>query len=239
MSMQGIVKYVLSGDTIVVKGKSNSQGTTFVSPPERTLAISEVISPKLARKDTQDEPFAFTSREITRKLLIGQEVTFTVLPTQGQASQGQTQQQQRELAKVFLNGQNLAHVLLTLGAVRLRENAKDETIEEMKLFQQTAMDEQIGIWSQESPDDKIRNIKWEVENPKVLLDQSKGKPIDGFFLFYYFIYLFIFLFIPFFFFSFLFLQFQSKFLIQQLLKESEMDLPYNYNYSLLFNRLFF
>jgi hypothetical protein len=54
MSLQsGIVKYVLSGDSIVLKGKNARNGP----PPERTLGLAYIQAPRLGsfKKDISDE----------------------------------------------------------------------------------------------------------------------------------------------------------------------------------------
>ena len=56
-------------------------------PPERTIALSEIDAPKMARRPTpnnqnptpaKDEPMAWDSREFLRKLLVGKTVLCTV-----------------------------------------------------------------------------------------------------------------------------------------------------------------
>jgi staphylococcal nuclease domain-containing protein 1 len=87
---KGIVKQLLSGDSIVIRGQPKGG-----PPPERTLGLSGIIAPRLGRRATQsgdetsgtkDEPYAFDSREFLRRILIGREVTFVVehkVPTSG------------------------------------------------------------------------------------------------------------------------------------------------------------
>ncbi|KAH7939388.1 hypothetical protein HPB52_011697 [Rhipicephalus sanguineus] len=74
-----IVKQVLSGDTVVIRGQPRGG-----PPPEKTLYISNITAPKLAKRptetvaETKDEPFAWEAREFLRKKLVGQEVVFSV-----------------------------------------------------------------------------------------------------------------------------------------------------------------
>ncbi len=79
---RGIVKQILSGDAIVIRGQPKGG-----PPPERTLCFSNIQAPKVARRanptvegatETKDEPFAWQAREYLRKKLIGREVVFTV-----------------------------------------------------------------------------------------------------------------------------------------------------------------
>ncbi|KAI4383007.1 hypothetical protein MLD38_008893 [Melastoma candidum] len=65
--LRGRVKAVPSGDCLVITAMSNKSGV----PPEKTVTLSSLIAPKLARKGGVDEPFAWDSREYLRKLCIG------------------------------------------------------------------------------------------------------------------------------------------------------------------------
>jgi staphylococcal nuclease domain-containing protein 1 len=74
---RGVVKSVLSGDTIVILVQDkNHRGP----PSERIVTLSNVQAPKLGRKkhDTQDEPFAWASREFLRKKIIGKPVSYSI-----------------------------------------------------------------------------------------------------------------------------------------------------------------
>uniref|UniRef100_A0A4W2DCN2 Staphylococcal nuclease domain-containing protein n=1 Tax=Bos indicus x Bos taurus TaxID=30522 RepID=A0A4W2DCN2_BOBOX len=79
---RGIVKMVLSGCAIIVRGQPRGG-----PPPERQINLSNIRAGNLARraavaqpdaKDTPDEPWAFPAREFLRKKLIGKEVCFTI-----------------------------------------------------------------------------------------------------------------------------------------------------------------
>ncbi|XP_075284995.1 uncharacterized protein LOC142362241 [Opisthocomus hoazin] len=79
---RGIVKMVLSGCAIIVRGQPRGG-----PPPERQINLSNIRAGNLARraaagqpdaKDTPDEPWGFPAREFLRKKLIGKEVCFTV-----------------------------------------------------------------------------------------------------------------------------------------------------------------
>nr|AAH47835.1 Snd1 protein [Danio rerio] len=79
---RGIVKMVLSGCAIIVRGQPRGG-----PPPERQINLSNIRAGALARraiqgqpdtKDTPDEPWAFQAREFMRKKVIGKEVCFTV-----------------------------------------------------------------------------------------------------------------------------------------------------------------
>nr|XP_029146005.1 ribonuclease TUDOR 2-like [Arachis hypogaea] len=72
---RGRVKVVPSGDCLVIVALSSSKPGRL---PEKTLTLSSLIAPRLARRGGVDEPFAWESREFLRKLCIGKEVIFKV-----------------------------------------------------------------------------------------------------------------------------------------------------------------
>ncbi|XLR54029.1 hypothetical protein S83_004701, partial [Arachis hypogaea] len=65
---RGRVKVVPSGDCLVIVALSSSKPGRL---PEKTLTLSSLIAPRLARRGGVDEPFAWESREFLRKLCIG------------------------------------------------------------------------------------------------------------------------------------------------------------------------
>jgi staphylococcal nuclease domain-containing protein 1 len=101
--VQGIgrVKDVLSASTLVVVGASNK---------EKRLIISGINAPKLGfGKTGADEPFAFPAKEFVRALLLGKKVNFT-LPNGSSEKEGAA-----EYAEVFLEGVNVAHMIVSNG----------------------------------------------------------------------------------------------------------------------------
>ena len=61
-------------------------------PPEKTLTLAGIIAPRLGRhyaKDEsgmKDEPWAWESKEIVRKMCVGKAVSFRSEPTKGSTS---------------------------------------------------------------------------------------------------------------------------------------------------------
>lgn len=181
MASRGTVKQVLSADTIVVMGQARGG-----PPPERTLSISGISAPRLARRpgpkdkdsgaESKDEPFAWESREFLRKKLVGKEVEFTVdykVPTG------------REFATILVGPakENLAHLLVQEGFAKPREGGKGPvTAEQTELAAKaaTAQAAQKGVYgSPESLAKAVRNVTWNVENLRALVDSAKGKPFDA------------------------------------------------------------
>ncbi|KAH8047358.1 hypothetical protein JL722_13173 [Aureococcus anophagefferens] len=69
------VKGVLTGDTLLLMGRSASNGP----PPELQLTLSGVNAPRLARgSGSTDEPFAWAARDYLRKHCLGKTVSFRV-----------------------------------------------------------------------------------------------------------------------------------------------------------------
>ena len=70
------IKSVLSGDTVVLLGRSSVPGTT--KAPEVTFTFERVTAPRMASKANSnvDDPGAFSSREWLRNLCVGKTVTF-------------------------------------------------------------------------------------------------------------------------------------------------------------------
>ncbi|XP_062348561.1 staphylococcal nuclease domain-containing protein 1 [Cinclus cinclus] len=120
---RGIVKMVLSGCAIIVRGQPRGG-----PPPERQINLSNIRAGNLARraaanqpdaKDTPDEPWGFPAREFLRKKLIGKEVCFTV---EYKTPQG------REYGMVYLgkdtSGENIAESLVAEGLASRREGIR-------------------------------------------------------------------------------------------------------------------
>ncbi|CAA3019415.1 ribonuclease TUDOR 1-like, partial [Olea europaea subsp. europaea] len=100
----GRVKAVPSGDSLVIV-ENLKEGI----PQEKTITLSSLIAPKLARRGSIDEPFAWGSREFLRKLCIGKDISFRVdytVPSIG-----------REFGSVVLNNgeMNISFLLVAAG----------------------------------------------------------------------------------------------------------------------------
>ena len=100
--MNGIVKSVLSGDTVIIMGSDASRGP----PPEKMLTLSGITAPRLANRNagSADQPFAWGAREFLRQLAIGKRVLFTLEPNANPAAQAPGQGTPREYGQVVLAG---------------------------------------------------------------------------------------------------------------------------------------
>lgn len=179
---KGVVKQVLSGDTVIVRGPPRGG-----PPPERTIGLSNVTAPRLARrpgiaddsKDSKDEPFAWEAREFLRKKLIGKEICFTVeykAPGSG-----------KEFGCVFLgkdtSAENVTESLISEGLVELKRSglkANDESQTSLILLEDAAKAAGKGKWaSPEEVASHVRDVKWQVENARHFVESNKNKEIDA------------------------------------------------------------
>uniref|UniRef100_A0A7N6AGU3 Staphylococcal nuclease domain-containing protein n=1 Tax=Anabas testudineus TaxID=64144 RepID=A0A7N6AGU3_ANATE len=178
---RGIVKMVLSGCAIIVRGQPRGG-----PPPERQINLSNIRTGAMARraaqgqpdtKDTPDEPWAFQAREFLRKKLIGKEVCFTV---EIKTSLG------REYGMVYLgkdtSGENIAESLVNEGLATVRrEGIRGNNPEQARLceLEDQSKASKKGMWSEGGGTHTIRDIKYTIENPRNFVDSLHQKPING------------------------------------------------------------
>uniref|UniRef100_A0A8C7AA35 Staphylococcal nuclease domain-containing protein n=1 Tax=Neovison vison TaxID=452646 RepID=A0A8C7AA35_NEOVI len=177
---RGIVKMVLSGCAIIVRGQPRGG-----PPPERQINLSNIRAGNLARraaatqpdaKDTPDEPWAFPAREFLRKKLIGKEVCFTI---ENKTPQG------REYGMIYLgkdtNGENIAESLVAEGLATRREGMRANNPEQNRLSEceEQAKAAKKGMWSEGNGSHTIRDLKYTIENPRHFVDSRHQKPVNG------------------------------------------------------------
>lgn len=174
--MAGIVKQVLSGDTVVIRGQPRGG-----PPPVRTLYLSNITAPKLAKRptetisETKDEPFAWEAREFLRKKLVGKEVIFFV----------EYSTNNRDYGTVYLgkdrSGENVAESLVSEGLVDVRQGGKGESHQRLCDLQEVARSAGRG---KHGPDasSHVRDVKWTLrdnEDPRTFVDRHGRKPIPA------------------------------------------------------------
>ncbi|KAF5272684.1 hypothetical protein FQA39_LY07711 [Lamprigera yunnana] len=173
---RGIVKQVLSGDTVIIRGLVGAP------PPEKTISFSSVTAPKLARRgtdsveETKDEPWAWEAREFLRKKLIGEEIWFTSeKPANSTREYGVIY-----LGKDVTTGENITESLVSEGLVTVRREGIKTTPEVTRLFEleDTAKAAKKGKWEY-SIEPHVRDIKWSIENMRTFLDKQAGKPVKA------------------------------------------------------------
>jgi len=167
---KGIVKSVLDGGAVVIRGPPRNG-----PPSERTLALTNIDAPRLARRPTansvatEDEPYAWEAREFVRKMLVGKTVLGNVVHVAN-----------REYGCLILGdnpetGTDVALALVEEGLAKCRDNCQDSALTEA---QERAKGAKKNLWSDEGSS-HVRKITWEVENPRNLVDKFNGKPVSA------------------------------------------------------------
>lgn len=178
---KGIVKQVLSGDCIVIRGQPR-QGP----PPERTLALSNITAPKMGRRgkpgdessaETKDEPFAWEAREFLRKMLVGKEIMFFVeykVPSSG-----------REYGSVWLKvdgqPQNVTDTLISEGMVEVRQTGRtSEELQRLGALEAAAKASNKGKWNKDTTK-TVRDIVWSMSNDELrtFVEKNQNKQIEA------------------------------------------------------------
>jgi len=174
---KGFVKQILSGDNIIIRGQPKGG-----PPPERQLALSNVVAPRLARRaagesqETTDEPYAWECREYLRTKLIGKQVQFCIeykVPGSG-----------KEYGCIYYSVgsemKNITEELVAEGLVEVRRGGIKPSDDQTKLneLEDAAKASKKGKWSDEAKD-HVRKITWTIENPRNFVDQKKSKPMNA------------------------------------------------------------
>lgn len=175
---QAIVKQVSSVDTVILRNLTSKGG----KPKERTLILSSIKAPKLARRPnqsgeggTKDEAFAWEAREFLRKKLIGKKVLFTV---------DITVENKREYGTIYLpkdSGlENVTESLVSEGLVDVkREGIKsNEAHQRLCELEDTAKAASKGKHGPHSSE-HVRDIRWTVENHRNFVDSLHQKPVKA------------------------------------------------------------
>ncbi|KAI8137141.1 hypothetical protein BJV82DRAFT_636668 [Fennellomyces sp. T-0311] len=170
------VKNVLSGDTVILRGKPRPNGP----PPERLLALSNVQAPRLGNKDRDDEPFAFGSREFLRKLLVGKEVSFVPEYTVT------TTTPPREYGFIMTaNGDQVAELGIKEGWLKVRDGKARGDAEEHEALldrlhdlEDDAREAKRGMWN--SDESGLRDVSYTFDgDSRAFLNKYKGQPLDA------------------------------------------------------------
>ncbi|KVH98070.1 RNA-induced silencing complex, nuclease component Tudor-SN [Cynara cardunculus var. scolymus] len=170
--LRGRVKAAPSGDTLVIMGFTKAE-----IPPEKTIVLAHLSSPRLARRGGNDDPFAWESREFLRKLCIGKAKMVTnerkgeeIQSTEG--SQGSNSlltaksydpnkkdvvfkteytipNFSREFCSLFVGTTNIAKEVVTHGWAKVKEAKGEVTPEHAELLrlEEQARQQGIGLWN--------------------------------------------------------------------------------------------
>jgi len=149
-------------------------------PPEKTITLAGIISPRLGRRDgtQKDEPFAWPAREFLRKACIGKAVTFELEETV--ASIG------KSFGNVYLDGENLSSLIVAAGWAKVKpvmgnNAARTAYQEELQRLESQAQSSGLGMWSKDAGagSASVRNVLLPVDggyDAKEVLDAFKGQP---------------------------------------------------------------
>lgn len=128
--------------------------------------------------ETKDEPFAWEAREYLRKKLVGKEVSFTVeykVPGTG-----------REYGIIYIgkdtSGENVTEDLVAEGLVEVRRGglrADNEGQQRLIQLEDAARAAVKGKWNLEETQKYVRDIVWNLENPRHFVDSFHNKPVDA------------------------------------------------------------
>ncbi|GMM32246.1 hypothetical protein DAMA08_049910 [Martiniozyma asiatica (nom. inval.)] len=151
------VKSIQSADTLVLSSKSGK---------ERTLSLAYLQAPRLQA----NEKYAFESRELLRKLLVGKQIKFWIIYKTNNG---------REFGDISTPlFSSLIEYILSNGAAKLRDNANafDEAdeFEKFQIAQEKAKSENIGIW-----DSTVRPIKVIDRPTSDQISASVTTPVDA------------------------------------------------------------
>ncbi|KAJ1417805.1 Tudor domain [Sesbania bispinosa] len=178
---RGRVKAVPSGDCLVIVAVASSKPGPL---PEKTITLSSLMAPRLARRGGVDEPFAWESREFLRKLCIGKEVTFRVDYNVPSIS--------RDFGTVFLGDKNVAMLVVAQGWAKIREQGQQKGevspyLTELLRLEENAKQEGLGRWSKVpgAAEASVRNLPPSaIGDPSNLdamglLAANKGVPMEA------------------------------------------------------------
>lgn len=168
----GIVKAVLSGDSLVLAGSANG------AAPERTITLTGVLAPKFGRGKAQtDEPYAWESREYLRRATIGQQVQFTVQHTHADSG--------RDYGTVSLKGTDIATQMLKAGWVKVktgpagRDGKLHPEKEALLAIEVEAAARGLGMHKKGAdPKAHLRQIDW-TPDAQALYAANKNTPIPA------------------------------------------------------------
>ncbi|KHJ31295.1 putative transcription factor [Erysiphe necator] len=165
---QAKVKSVQSGDSLVLTAIGNPKS-------ERILHLAYCASPHFRKEG--EESWAYESRDALRQLVVGKVIQFNILYT--------IPSSKREYGLVSLqDGTRLPEKMLELGWVKLRDDAgkKEDSaeiqqhIEILRAIEAKARSEHLGMFQNDS---KQIDVKHDLGNPGLFLENWKGKSIDG------------------------------------------------------------
>ncbi|RDB25021.1 Nuclease domain-containing protein 1 [Hypsizygus marmoreus] len=172
MSLKAIVKSVISGDSLVLRGRPGPQGQP---PKERILHLADVTAPRLGTSSREDEPWAFESREFLRAFAVGKEISFVSthsLPANDDVP--------RDFGNAEIGGLDVASELLRNGWAKLKEIKREPTEEDVRKrdIESEAKAAGKGLWNPHGPQARIVHHTMP-EDSQAFVTEWKGKSLDA------------------------------------------------------------
>ncbi|KAF7315577.1 Transcriptional factor [Mycena indigotica] len=169
MALKAIVKSVLSGDTLVLRGRAGPGQT----PKERILHL-DIVAPRLGTSTREDEPWAFESREFLRAFAVGKEISFTSthsLPGEDVA---------RDFGVAEIGGFDLTTEILKNGWAKVKELKREPTEEDQRKrdLENEAKAGGKGIWNPHGPQARVVHHTMPVDS-QAFVSEWKGKSLDA------------------------------------------------------------
>ena len=178
---KGLVKGVLTGDTIIISGALSKD---YSLPDEFNLTLTGVFAPKIGNSSKlEEEPYSFESREFLRKLIIGKVVFYKIDYIHNDRKFGHI-----KLDNKLINAEILKNGFAKIGFVpKVQENIyKSEMWALLKEAEKDAVDNRRGIYEQNEEKEgnnrhvrKLKNLTDSEEAQKKLKEIiEKGEEID-------------------------------------------------------------
>lgn len=172
MSLKAIVKSVISGDTLVLRGRTGPQGQ---SPKERILHLADVVAPRMGNQTREDEPWAFESRDFLRALTVGKEVSFTSthsFPSNDDVT--------RDFGTADIGGMDVASEMLKNGWAKVKESKRDPTEDDIRKrdIEAEAKAAGKGLWNSHGPQARAVHQTMPTDS-QAFVSEWKGKSIDA------------------------------------------------------------
>jgi len=171
--IKGLVKGVLSGDTLILSGRLPKNGAL---PEEVSLTLTGVFAPKIGNSSKlEEEPFSFESREFLRNLLIGKVVQYKVDYTHNE----------RKFGHIVYEGKNINIEILKNGLGKLgfmpKGHDKSDLWALLQAAEKEAKEKRIGIHGDSSENTKhirtLHNLS-DSEEDKKKVDEAINKNME-------------------------------------------------------------
>lgn len=172
MSLKAIVKSVISGDTLVLRGRTGPQGQ---SPKERVLHLADVVAPRMGNQTREDEPWAFESRDFLRAFAVGKEISFTSthsFPSNDDVT--------RDSGTAEIGGVDVAFEMLKNGWAKVKESKRDPSEDDNRKrdIEAEAKAAGKGLWNSHGPQARVVHQTMPTDS-QAFVSEWKGKSIDA------------------------------------------------------------